>query len=324
MVAEIIPPGDEPRHLVDVQDLPHNALSAILRKLNEKSQKSTQSFFGDYKLNIYDIKNLLDKVSQEFNDVQPISETTSVSIHLSSNRRFYFSSWEEFKEFDSTQTETTKSISVEYTLDFISPKQNLERYKIQVSIQNIPARYQLYIGPITLGPVEDIGIPPVPIHATVQYSNYIRGKNIISTVDGWVNSLEKQDRKIIDRLQKWSHSISKTTLALVTLSAMIGCLSFVPPISANISDACYFILYCSIFIYCSYKVGGILSAFLERFIDMQTRNYAICLTRGDENASRKLEIKNRDYIRNSFIILAGIITQITCSITASYIWEIAK
>lgn len=191
MTQDIIPPDAESgQHLVDVNNLPKNALSAILRKLSEKTQRSSQVYRENYTVTVDDIRNLIDKIRQEFHDASPLSETLSVSLHLSSNQRFDFTSWDEFKGFDTSQAERTKSLSFEYDRAFEGKDGLLERYKVQVSCQNISGRLNFFIGPITIGRIEDAGLPPVPIHASVSYSNYILGKNLTGTIDAWVRSLD--------------------------------------------------------------------------------------------------------------------------------------
>jgi hypothetical protein len=323
MNDNILEPNDgSGRHIVDVQDLPTNALGAIIQKLNEKSQKSSQIFKEEYSVSVGDIQNLIEKIRQEFHDTNPISETLSLSLHLSNNQRFDFNSWEEFEGFNTSQSERTKSISFEYTRDFVGSDQALERYKVQVACQNMNSRFNLYLGPITLSRIEDAGLPPVPIHSTVSYSNYIRGKNLSGTIEEWVKSLDVEDRSYINFLQKHSGKFPRYGQSLATISALLGCVAFIPGDTASIGELGSFICYAAICIYISYIVGYTLASLAERQIDRHRSKNMIAFTNGDKKFDQMVDGKNKKSMRNASFYAVGIIVQIACSLTASYVFEI--
>jgi len=116
--GEIVDPT-EASHSVDLGGLPKDAIKAIIEKLNQKSQKATRVFNNEYDLSTSDLKQLMEKVVQEFNACSIISNAATASIVLSKNQRFDFSSWKEFEEFDVSQPQTTKSLSFGITLDVI-------------------------------------------------------------------------------------------------------------------------------------------------------------------------------------------------------------
>lgn len=116
--VEIIEPGDA-GHSVDVNALPLEALRGILKKLNEKSQSATRLFSKNYKLSIGDIRQLMEKVGQEFHSCTVISKSATASLILSKNERHDFRTWREFEEFDTSQVKRTSSLSVELTYDVI-------------------------------------------------------------------------------------------------------------------------------------------------------------------------------------------------------------
>lgn len=321
MTVEIIPPNEsgDSRHLVDINSLPPDALSAILKKLNERRQRVTQVFNDDYIITIENIGNLINKLYQEFHDSQHVSDSISVTIHLSSNQRFDFSSWEEFKLFDSSQAETTKSITLIFTYDLITRSNNVERYSVQLSIQNIPHRFGIYLGPINVRRIEDAGIPPVPIHTTVEFSNYVRGKNIINTIESWIRSTKINERNFIAQLQRSSRKIASLCSFSITLTTIIGCMIFIPPNDANIRDLGVSIYFSIIFIYLGHKIGRILSNFLEQQIDTQSRGNIISLTNGDDIVQRKISNRNNTAIIKSILTAITILTQITVNIASDYI-----
>lgn len=318
----VVQSDDEPdRHLVDVNNLPRNALSAILQKLSEKTQRSTQVYRENYTVSIGDVRNLIEKLRQEFHDNNPLSETLSVSLHLSSNQRFDFTSWLEFENFDTSQAERTKSLSFEYSRAFEGSDGTLERYKVQVSCQNINNRINFYFGPITISRVEDAGLPPVPIHASVSYSNYIRGKNLTGTVDAWVRSLDVESGKPIKFLQKHSGKLPTLGKTIAAISAILGCLSIFPENVSTVRELGLFLGYSALFVYCSYCLSFMLASFLERQIDNYRPKSMITLTKGDENRNRKLDTGNAASVRRSIYFSLGLLLQIGCSLSANFIYS---
>jgi hypothetical protein len=325
MRGQIIPPDNNSgQHLVDVNTLPKNVLGAIIRKLNEKTQRSTQSFKDEYIVSISDIKQLVAKLRQELEGNEPISESISVSLHLNTNQRFDFSSWEDFEKFDTSQAERTKSVSFEYIKDFANDDGTLERYKVQVAVQNVPGQYHFFFGPITLRRIEDAGLPPVPIHSSVEYSNYIKGKNLTGTIDSWVKSLDINDRKIVSLLQQNSRKIAIGGQFFATFAAISGSILFIPMNSGSLEEIAYLAGYSAAFIYLAMNLGKILSGMVERNLDRHESQNTISITKGDLSRNRQIEKKNNSVMRAAAFFGTGILIQILCSIAASYIFESIK
>jgi hypothetical protein len=60
--GQVIGP-EETGHSLDIEGLPKSVLSAIIRRLNEKSQRTTQTFNKSYVVQVADIRNLCEKIS---------------------------------------------------------------------------------------------------------------------------------------------------------------------------------------------------------------------------------------------------------------------
>lgn len=158
----------------------------------------------------------------------------------------------------------------------------------------------------------------------MDYSNYIKGKNLTGTIDIWVKSLDTDNRRFINFLQRHSRDITKGGEIFATLSAIIGCILFIPNNSSSTQEISYLAGYSVAFVYASLHVGRILSGMIEKNIDRHEGKKNISIIKGDKTRDRKAEKKNSGVIRNAAFFGVGIIVQISCSIAASYIFETFK
>lgn len=316
----------ESSHSVDLGGLPKDAIKAMIEKLNQRSQKATRVFNNEYDLTTNDLKQLMEKVLQEFNACAIIANAATASVVLSKNQRFDFSSWQEFEEFDISQPQTTKSLSFSITLDVIrGENQTPERYEVQVSVQNNPAMFGIQIGPLGIRPVEGFEVPPAHLVAAVNFNNYILGKNILSTIEEWEKSLRRREAKVRNFFQKWSSSIRVVLGFLATLSGIYACR--LPLAEVNFSEpnaVAKFAIVSTAIIYTFHFVGSSLAKEVERQIDRQLPHNNITLTEGDKRALEKRAKRNGKTVAKSLLFFGGVATQVICSITATAIWTKLK
>lgn len=307
-------------HLVDVQKLPPDVLSQILRRLNQRSQRSTQIFNEDFHIVPDDIKSLFDRIRQEFGASNCLSESLSVSLYLRSGRRVDFLTWDEFRSYDSAQADRTKSITVTYTRDLLNEVKDFERYRVQISIHNLNGRMPFLIGPISLSRVEDVGVPPVPVFLSVDYTDFIRGKNIVSTVEKWIEGLDKNEKKFLVKLQKHSDKIKQAMINMAVFVSIFACSHFIPDVKGGVAGLYVHISYALMFVFASYVFSKWMSEQAETAIDRQRVPNVISLTRGDIKFDKKLSSDNSAYVKKAGWWTFGLIVQISCSLAASYIW----
>ncbi len=319
--GQVIQPGDT-GHSVDLEGLPHDAIKAIIKKLNERSQKSTHIFTDEYQITIENLKLLMTKVVQEFDSCTIISQTSSASIVLSNNQRFDFSSWDQFEEFDTSQPEKTRSISLSVTIDVIrGQNETPERYSVQVSVQNNPASFGIQIGPLGLRPVDGFQVPPAPIVVTVDFNNYILGKNLSSTIENWEKALKRRNPTFRVFFQKRSANIRAILAFASTLSGIFACRIMIDNWDLSpTNNLGWFLLISAATIYAFYTIGGFLSKQAERQIDRQQASNNITLTEGDKRKEEQVEQKNKRSVYKAIAFSFGVVMQISCSIAATKIW----
>lgn len=261
------------------------------------------------------------KIRQEFPDTTRLSEDVSVTLHLSSNQRHDFNSWEEFDTFDSTQKQRTKSLSFVYIYNMIGSDENLESYRVQVSVQNVGNKFGIYFGPIAISRIEDAGIPPVTIHATVDYKNYIRGKNILSTIDGWVEALPKEENKLVDFFERHGATLSGAAHKISVVLCVASILPFAPSENGTIRQLGVYLSLSALWIVISWFFA---SYFSEKIKDLPRKfrnSSTIVFTKGDENHDALIKSKNKTVLRSIFLNSFWIVLQITLGVSSNFVWN---
>jgi len=287
--------------LIDLNQLPADAVRALIDRLNTRSQVVTRIFDDEYRLTVDDLKRLLEKVNQEFSGCKKINITPTATIVTSKNRRFDFSSWQEFQDFDRSQPERTRSLTVSLIADILrGDKKDFERFEIEISVQNNPAQFGIQIGPLGIRPIASFDIPPAPIVAKVKFPDYILGKNILATIEDWEQSLTKQDGGIRKRLTRYSHQIRQAIEFLATTSALLGIALLIEAniFNGGLSTASLIFLGAT-GVYILRASGSQFGTLVERNIDKQRPHANIILTQGD-----KLEKEKRDKNNRSFALRA--------------------
>lgn len=255
-----------------------------------------------------------------------ISRNASVSLILENNLRHDFLNWTEFESFDKSQAERSKSLSVEVTVDIVDSDIQPKRFKSQVSIQNTPRGIGMYLGPISFQRIEDVGIPPVPIHASVEYNDFIVGKNILSTIDSWEKALTKQDHSIIRSFQRKSQYVRHFLEIGTTLAAIAFCRVFAQDAASGASNASLFnfLVISTIIIFIGHHLGSFLANQFESFIDRISSASNITITKGDQNHNQKILKKNKTYAFKSAAFFISCLLQIALGVAANPIWDWIK
>lgn len=312
--------GEDPEPLVNVTSLPPNVLEAIVKNLQQPVQKATQVFRKNYIVEIANLKQLLIKIEQEFRGDPFITKNLTLSLHLSSNQRFDFASWKEFAEFDSSKNERTKSISFTYTRSASTPDNKLQIYKVQVAIQNLQMRHSIFLGPVILSRIEDAGLPPVPIHSSVEYSDYVMGKNLIGVVEQWADSLSTDEKPIMNWLQKNSDNIRSIFVFLVTLAALIGPIMYIESAAPENYNIALLLFYASAFIYTIHGLSKYFARLLEHYIDIYAKINIISITRGDEKYEEKTSKSNEKLIIKSILVFISLLIHIALGLASNYLY----
>lgn len=318
--GDVLPPNSG--GVIDIQRMPPDIWRGILRRLNDHAQVATKLFRHHYRVELSDAQHIINNINTEFEHFESLNRTARVSLILTGGKRFDFSSWEEFQDFDPTISGKTKSLQIELTFDIVRKSSDVpERYSVQIALQNLSAPPVGFVfGNIAVTEVGEFTTPPAPIAATVRYVNYTLGKNILAAIDDWEQSLRRGDSKFILWAQKKSNLISKILLATSLISGVLaaGALCAYQDTIADTLTA--FTLVWLIF----GIIGYFGSEIFERGIDLIAPSSVICLTKGDERSNERRKRQNIFKGARALAMIALTVTQMGIGIWADEVKVFAE
>ncbi len=275
-------------------------------------------FNKNYRIDINDIKQLLTKVTQEFDSCTVLSATANVSVRLGKNIRYEFRNWKEFEEFDKSHSERTSSVQTEIVIDVIR-KEGLtpERYSVQVSAQNNLNNNSLIMGNLAFVRPGTFPVPPSALAVEITFNNYIIGKNLQSTIDNWEQSLQIENSKIIDILQKKTHIISDV---IPYLAAILSLLLAYKISKFDLKIETWICLSAASTMFSLY-IGNNISTFITEKLEKINRGNIITLTRGDENHSKKITKSNTTLILKAIASLLFFVLQVLAALYIEKIFD---
>lgn len=191
-----------------------------------------------------------------------------------------------------------------------------ERYQCQIAIQNNPSDFGFIVGPISISTIDDAGIPPSPIAASVKFNNYVVGKNLLSTNDSWHDSLKRREKDTLHRLKPWSASIRQALTLLGTISGLWFSYSVLAKLSFVNSIELWLTLFLSVSII-FWQVAYSAAKYFETFIDQRQNSANIFLTVGDDRAEEQREFRNRGYFRKAAAGVAVVLMELVFALTAA-------
>lgn len=318
---EIIPAGSA-GHSIDITGLPRSALAAIINELNKKSQKIGKGFEGNYRINLSSLGGLISKIDDEFSNCRILSKSCSVDLSLEGKQRQQFNGSEALRDFEKDISETTSSVEVELIYDVFRSDQTIpERYTVQVSISNLPASVKRAIMQIPF-----FGTSKFPsIMCTIQFANYVLGKNILSAVESWERTLSKRTRKAIDFSQRYSHLIPQAGKVVGMISGfaisyrLIDYLALTE--SSSNANLALWALTSAAITYALMITSIALGRYSENMIDSYEFGGNLIITTGDKRREEEESRDNRKITARVAIAASFILLQLALGVSASYIFN---
>ena len=197
----------------------HKIAQAIYHAVTGKTEKLTREFSENYCIKFTDIEQLQAKLLQTCAQWNVLAHNENITIqHLDDNSQS-FSSIEKLKFYDASQTSPVEGITFEFNLLISLPQvEKPQPYKIIVRIISLfamakkmrgGARFFRYFRNCT-------------IFVEIEYVDYVVARNILSTLDSWVNEIHISSKnKVLKIAQRFSHWIPRISSAALMLLATI-------------------------------------------------------------------------------------------------------
>jgi hypothetical protein len=169
----------------DSEDL----IKLLFQQLTGKQNSLFQLFSRTALIDFGDIKQLKERLDQEFARFKIIGTSFNAEISLSDHSEVGLNSWEDFSKFDYGKKQTTSELSMKFQYIIrhgASPKP--EQYIIEFSVRSFVSDLESIM--ISFSHSEENASPP-SMRAKVEYVDYIIGKNVFQNIRDWVHSLRQ-------------------------------------------------------------------------------------------------------------------------------------
>ncbi len=307
----------------------YKLVQAIYHVVTGKTETISKQFTENYKIEFEDIVQLHTKCVQMCTQWDVISQNENITFYHADNSKERFTSIERLELYNRSHTSPIETVTYEYNVLVKSPNVDKPQpYKVNVKITS-----GIALAPETVPKAIGIAIirffSGAAISLNVEYVDYVIARNIISTLDSWVQEIEiTKSNKILKLLQQFSHWIPRFSgiliLCLATLSGILSAETILGEQAAP-SLLAKFLISTFGFITLSYFLGILLGRMLERSIDrMQEMSY-IEINKGDAKLLSAFRKNNRHSIMKASIALTLLtIHAIGCSYIGAIIFELLK
>lgn len=316
---------NEPGVLVDPSDH-HKIAQAFYHAVTGKTEKLSRSFTENYCVRSEDIEQLASKCAQMCSQWQLLESNSNITIHHLDDNTQNFSSIERLKIYDKSQTSAVEGVTFEFNILLSLPgTEKPQPYKITVRVLSSMALMHRLD--------EDMPPPRIlrwfrngPIVVDIEYVDYVVARNMLSTIESWVNEVQTSKKgKVLRFAQRnsiWIPRISGALLLLVAAVTSFWSAGEVLDVGAGEKMLAQFLIATFAFIAGSMYLGNWVGRFAEHAIDRLQELSYVAFNRGDERLIEHFNKKNR----NSYVITAisfGVITihAISCGLIASFVYS---
>ena len=302
---------------------------ALYNTVTGKTENLSKRFSENYKIGMNDIVQLHAKMGQMCSQWNVIETNENITVHHTDDNKETFSSLDRFKVYDQSQTSPIESIVYEFNL--------------LVQLQNTP-KPQPYQITVRLGSkvaIQDKAREDMPspmlirffrggaINVDIKYVDYVVARNMLSTIDSWVSSVESTPKnKALNFLHQQSHRFGDVCAFILLMVALIASVSsvsiLVSPVS-NDQDLAKFLIVSFGVIAGSYFIGKALGGFIENGVDRISEVSYIKINVGDSRVIDAATNENRKSLAKAMISIVLVTGHaIGCSYIATIIYESLK
>jgi hypothetical protein len=291
---------------------------AIANRVVEKFEQTTEvtssslarGYGKAFLIGLQDIESLKNKVGQELSTVKVISNVFNATVRFSNGRSSNHNAWEEFAKFDSSRSDYINEIILKFVMLIEhASSQKPEKYTLEIKF-----RTDIQDAEYLIAQVLSNGEGPHNLAISVEYRDYIIGKNLFALLEGWVSSLGEVDKSwyspVLLRFatSSWTNRLSLfiAEISLVSFALFLGGgWDFGSPVSI--------VKFVAISL-AAYSVTKVILATIREYFERQVKKLtlisAIQITNGDKNRLEKYRMNNLRNVSaalaSAFVMLMGI------------------
>lgn len=316
MTSEIIErnEGGE-NHVVNIGDnasVSMKLVQSIYNEITGKTETLSKVFRDNHEIEFIDIKQLHTKICQLYEQYNVVSKNCSITVYHVNDCKEQFSSFERFEFYDSSNTNPSENIRLEYNFLIILPEtKKAQPYKITIDLHSRVALRKKAEGEHGIARQIIRLIASKTGNIEIDYVDYTVARNFMITIDQWYKSVNKnKSSNIVGYLQdKSSHFqfiFKVLTSLIVTSTIFYNRESFIQE-NSSIDTLFSAGLVSFSAIYLSGIIAAKFGNSCEQAIDSHQAISGLILNRGDKIALDDFKQANRKSKIKALLSITGVI-----------------
>lgn len=305
------------------EEIPFGAYQAIYHKLTRKVERDRRFYDGAYEIEIGDIENLHQRLSQSIKQYQVKANRCEITHVIKDESTRFHSSLEKFKLIGQTNSACTQRLAFEFDFLIILPpeieeaKEIAQRYKLSLVLDQDLSEDR--VTPYLFAREPDTR----NIDLNIEYSDYAVFQHLRAVVDEWVSGLPKREPSAffekLYRREKYLRTIVEVFVFSAALFAGIFFLGSQPDLDAISIGR--ITLFCLALAFCGTSVSLYLYSLLSSLAaKMQPITY-LHFTTGDEKRKSDWEASRKKRIAAMSLVAVGVVLPLIVNLTASAIFR---
>lgn len=306
---------------------------AVYQAMTAKHDCKSKIFPRQVKVNLQDIFDLNDRVTEKLKNYNDAGFSISVMVSFDGRQTIEFSTWYEFENHKWNEGNAINSITIIWEFNALLPKYEVpQKHVLMVKITDglKPQEMLNIVFAGKLENMEDIDKQMYPVVARVDFINYVLGDELLHIVQEWDNSLtlqREEDSKILYCVRKHKRKlafilnyITKCVLLICSINIIkyilmgfrinsIGELTI-----ENICDVIWVVGVLLIFSTIINKISEWLSNVFYRTMDMEQEQHIFYINKGDTAIQEKLQnMSKKNYIYTIGSVVGTFLINLICS-----------
>ncbi|WP_137151130.1 hypothetical protein [Devosia sp. FKR38] len=299
----------------EIQNLPAPVMQALYHQITGKREKTVQRYDDDFIVDKKSIDQLIIKLAQTLEQFQSKAQNVSIDVFHHGRDRITHSSPAKFNHYDTSKPDPVSSVVIDASFLISAPTfGQFQSYEIQIDINSYNImkddKHAAYSG-------RGREYKEHSIEVSISYVDYVIARSFKSTIDEWVNTLEKQKlwrlpKIVVDYDFRFSNYIS-----IPTATSVAVIVNYAFPFM-NTTSGAIVLLGLSLLIW---RVTADICEFGLSIVGSYGSFPVIILNRGDER-NHKIFLERREKAKKlGWFILASCSLPIVLGVVSSFIFE---
>ncbi|WP_133819854.1 hypothetical protein [Tahibacter aquaticus] len=299
------------------QGTPHESkvsiqvLQNIYYELTGKSEDVSKAYSDPFQIEFSDLEQLNYRVTQCCEQYNVRASSCSATIFYVKDSKETFSSFDRFRAFNAGNSSSVESVLIAYDFMILLPKVGtIQNYNLSVRLSSrIAVEGQMAKGMLIDVPRMFRTFGARTAIVSVKYVDYIVARNLLDTVDSWLDSVPKESAsrlwKSVVRKSHYIPLISRYFVGIVAALIAIEYSGLFVKSDATIRDGASFVVASLVGIFAFYRLAFHIGRAAESSLDRWSELSYLSLTAGDKAAIRSARAENSKSVLVAILKFVG-------------------